>query len=694
MLYKSVVCFFVFANVLANEPILEIPNLDHIFNNLSKNEWDADEVPCRDKIFNILENVKNSTLWATWVWNSIDQSPTGIFFGARYHLGSYDQCLRPPWLAKHPELRTQYCLAEIEMNKDGVKTMEEVSDPYVRAEDYYLDTKTHFGRSFSYIAHGVCLPAGCPSKSAEKFVQALMSTGYLRAARGAAVSVHHCEEAAAPREYSTGYYVFVYTFATLLFIAVTSTYYVSEYTVTASSNSFVNHVAKSFCLRRNWNTVFKSDKDELPCLHGIRLLTAIIIAFSHCIIMSHGSSVSNGIDLDRMGTDKPAVAVVTTHFDVFVDTFFSLSGLLVGKSLATLDITRPYSLMKNIMKRYIRLVVLLAVTVFYLAHISKHTDDGPVYPKIAFYEQQMCEKNWLPALLMVGNYYNALEMCHPATWYIPCDFHMYVMSLVLLYVYRKNSRIGTAAAAIVLVISFIMPVITIYVYDLPAIIAYNTGLEINIRPNSTFRNFYIKTHNRMGPYAIGLAAGYLMSIYKPKDYRRVWSKTVSFLGTFVSLNLMLVVLAAGHLCFVYGVHGWLACIFAAFERNLFAVAVLGVVIFCTYGQVPLINPFLSWSVFAPLSRLSYGLYVIHIVFLYQFSSMRDHNTHHLFQGLIFSLGLVVVSLLLSLMVWLLAEAPLVNITNPYLNTKGSVKEKIEISRNGAHQNDTSKQKSL
>ncbi|XP_063391255.1 nose resistant to fluoxetine protein 6-like [Cydia fagiglandana] len=580
------------------------------------------------------------------------------------------------------------------MNKDGVKTMEEVSDPYVRAEDYYLDTKTHFGRSFSYIAHGVCLPAGCPSKSAEKFVQALMSTGYLRAARGAAVSIHHCEEAAAPSEYSTGYYVFVYTFAALLFIAVASTYYVSEYPVTASSNSFANHVAKSFCLRRNWNTVFKSDKDELPCLHGIRFLTAIIVAYVHYLAISHGTSVSNGLDFERMATDKPALAFLTTHFEVLVDTFFVLSALLVGKSLATLDITKPYSLLINILKRYIRLVVLLAVTVFYLAHISKHSDDGPVYPKIAFYEQQMCEKNWLPALLMVGNYYNTLEMCHPATWYIPCDFHMYVMSLVLLYVYRKNSRIGRAAAAIVLVISFIMPVITIYVYDLPPVIIYDLGLDVNIRPNPSFRNFYIKTHNRMIPYAIGLAAGYFMSIYKPKDYRKVWSKTVSFLGTSIALILMLVVLALGHLCIVYRVHGWLACIFAAFERNVFALAVLSVVIFCSYGQVPLINPFLSWSVFAPLSRLSYGLYVIHIVFLYQFSSMRDHNTHHLFQILINSLGLVVVSLLLSLMVWLLAEAPLVNITNPYLNTKGAAKEKVGITRNDAHQNDTIKQKSM
>ncbi|XP_048006956.1 nose resistant to fluoxetine protein 6-like [Leguminivora glycinivorella] len=688
MLIKSILLFLILAHSLADEPISGIPNLDHIFDTLSKNEWDADEEACRDKIFNILENVKNSTLWATWVWNSIDQSPTGIFFGARYQLGNYDQCLRPPWIATHPELRTQYCLAEIEMNKDGVKKMDKGLDPYVRAEDYYVNTITHYGRSFSYIAHGVCLPAGCPRKSVEKFVKALLGTGYLRAARDAVVSVHHCEEAAAPWEYSTEYYAFLCTFAVLLFIAVISTYYVKEYPVTASSNSFVNQVAKSFCLRRNWNTVFKSDEDELPCLHGIRFLTAIIVASAHCLAIRHGTSVSNGLDFERMGADKLALALLACHFEVLVDTFFTLSALLAGKGLATLDLTKPHSLIKNILKRYIRLVVLMSVSVFYLGFVSKHTDAGPVYPKVAIYEQRICERNWLPALLMIGNYYNALEMCHPATWYIPCDFHMNVMALVLLYVYRKNSSIGKAVAAALLVFSFIMPMIVIYVYDLPAVLSYNLGSEINIRPNSFFRNFYIKTHCRMGPYAIGLAAGYLMSIYKPKDYRKVWSKTVSFLGTFVSLTLIFIILALGYVLLVYGVHGWLAIIFVAFERNFFAVAILGIVVFCTYGQVPLINSFLSWSVFAPLSRLSYGLYVIHIVLLYQTSSMRDNMKHHIFETLVQALGLVVVSLMLSLVVWLLAEAPIVNITSPYLNTK--IKEKVE--RNGALENDTSKEK--
>ncbi|XP_048003245.1 nose resistant to fluoxetine protein 6-like [Leguminivora glycinivorella] len=694
MLFKTIVLCCVLVNVLATESSLRIPNLDHIFDTLSKNEWDADEVACRDNIFNVLENVKNSTLWATWVWNSIDQSPTGIFFGARYQLGNYDQCLRPPWLATHPELRTQYCLAEIEMHKNGVKKIGEGSDPYVRAEDYYVDTTTPYGRSFSYIAHGVCLPAGCPNKSVEKFVKALLGTGYLRAARDAAVSVHHCEEAAAPWKYSTGYYVFAYTFAALLSIAVGSTYYISEYPVTASSNSFVNQFAKSFCLRRNWNTIFKTEKDELPCLHGIRFLTAFIIAFVHCMAISHGTSISNALDFERMATDRKVLAYLTTHFDVIVDTFFTLSAILAGKSLATMDITKPYSLMKNILKRYIRLVVLLAVSVFYLGYMSKHTDAGPVYPKIAFYEQQTCEKNWLPSLLMIGNYYNTSEMCHPATWYIPCDFHMYVITLLLLYVYRKNPRVGKALAAVILVIGFIMPVITVYVNDLPAVLAYNLQLEVDIRPNSFFRNLYIKTHCRMVPYAIGLAAGYLMSIYKPKDYRKVWSKTVSFLGTYVSLNLMCAVIALGHICYLYGVHGWLACVFVAFERILFALAIVGVVIFCTYGQVPLINSFLSWSVFAPFSRLSYGVYVIHIMLLYQTSSMRDNMKHHLFEGLIQAVGLVVFSSLMSLLVWLLVEAPLVNITNPYLDTKASAKEKVEISRNGAHQSYTSKQKSM
>ncbi|XP_073960765.1 nose resistant to fluoxetine protein 6-like [Choristoneura fumiferana] len=690
MFLRNIVILFFSVTTYANE-LVKVPEVDNVISSLSSQQWDDDEAACRGKILNVLHNVKNSTLWASWIWNANPQAPLGTFFGNRYHLGNYDQCLRPPWLSEHPELRSQYCLADVEMSKDPAKKNWDLPGPYEKAELYYVDSGTDFGRSFSYMAYGVCLPSGCQTKSVQKFVKALLSVQHLQAAWDADVKIHHCEEAGAPHVPRTGYYAYMYTFTALAFMAVASTYYISEYPVTANANTFVNHVAKSFCLRRNWDTVFKDDKDALTSMHGIRFLTAIIIIYIHTVAFVNGTSVTNALDFENIG-QKFYSAFPVVHFDVFVDTFFAMAALLLGKSIATLDVSKPSVILKQIAKRYIRLLGPFAVTVFFMGFVLMEMDSGPIYLKTAKTEQEACEKTWWLALLMVGNYFHTDAMCHPATWYIPCDFHFYLITLVLLYVYRKDPKVGKIAAAVVVFLGFIGPGINAYIYNLPAVMTFNLGVEINIRNSNSFINGYIRTHNRMGPYVVGLIVGYMMSIYKPADYKKVWSKTTSFLGAGVGLLLMGVVLGTGVFCYTYRVMGPLAWLYLVFDRTTFAVAVLIVIVFCTYGDVPLINSFLSWAPFKPLSRLSYGVYVIHLVLLYRSkTSLRAPLRYHYFDVVVEAAGLAVTSLILSLTVWLLVEAPLINFTNKYLDTRS--KEKVNGTQNGVEiTNNTNKHK--
>ncbi|XP_073960767.1 nose resistant to fluoxetine protein 6-like [Choristoneura fumiferana] len=317
-----------------------------------------------------------------------------------------------------------------------------------------------------------------------------------------------------------------------------------------------------------------------------------------------------------------------------------------------------------------RLLGPFAVSVFFIIFVLMEVDDGPMYLKTAKTEQEACEKTWWLALLMVGNYVHTDAMCHPATWYIPCDFHLYVITLILFYIYRKVPTAGKIAAAVVVFLGFIAPGINGYIHNLPAVLGLNLGIDINIRRAKSFVNGYIKTHNRISPYALGFIVGYMMSIYKPADYKKVWSRTTSFLSAGVGITLIGVVLSTGVLCFTYHVMGPLAWVYLTLDRTIFAVALLIVIVFCTYGDVPLINSFLSWAPFRPLSRLSYGLYVFHIVLLYRSkTSLRDPVRGHYIDAVVETTGLTAISLVLSLVVWLLVDAPLMNFTNKYLSTR-------------------------
>ncbi|XP_073960732.1 nose resistant to fluoxetine protein 6-like [Choristoneura fumiferana] len=663
-----------------------IPQVDNVIDNLSSQQWDADEISCRDKIFNVLNNVKNSTLWATWIWDSNAKSPYGTFVGARFHLGNYDQCLRPPWLSKHPELRTQYCLADVEMSQNPANKNWNLPGPYARAEEYYVEGGTPTGRSFSLMSYGVCLPVGCQTKSTVKYVRALLSGQHLQAAWDADVNIQNCEEAGAPIVRPMGYYVYMYTFAALALIALASTYYISEYPDRAESDTFVNHVVKSFCLRRNWKLVVKEDKEPLPCLHGIKFLTATMIVLLHVALYTNKMSVTNGTDVEKIS--ESLNAGMSIHSDLFVDSFFAVAALLLGKTLSTMDITKPHNLLKNIAKRYIRLFGLFVVIVFYVAHVFLQKDNGPLYHQLAGREQEYCQRNWWLSLLMVGNYINTDTMCYTSTWYIPCDFHFYVITLVLLYIYRKNPKLGKIATAIVVFLGFVGPAINNYLYDLPALIFLNIGLGNDLRVNKNFTKGYIHTHIRMGPYIAGLLVGYLMSQYKPADYKKILSKTTSFLGFLAGLSLIMAVFAAGSLCYQYRVYGVLSGVFRVLHRTIYAIGVLCVIVFCTYGDVPLINNFLSWAPFKALSRLSFGIYVIHPVLLFRIKmAARGHLRYHLPDFLVESFGTVVVSLMASLAVWLLVEAPLVNFTTRYLDTRSQPKTTNGVTKR-TEQNET------
>ncbi|KAI8423483.1 hypothetical protein MSG28_012599 [Choristoneura fumiferana] len=141
------------------------------------------------------------------------------------------------------------------------------------------------------------------------------------------------------------------------------------------------------------------------------------------------------------------------------------------------------------------------------------------------------------------------------------------------------------------------------------------------------------------------------------NYVHTDAMTTSFLSAGVGITLIGVVLSTGVLCFTYHVMGPLAWVYLTLDRTIFAVALLIVIVFCTYGDVPLINSFLSWAPFRPLSRLSYGLYVFHIVLLYRSkTSLRDPVRGHYIDAVVETTGLTAISLVLSLVVWLLFKS--------------------------------------
>ncbi|XP_037299110.1 uncharacterized protein LOC115444623 [Manduca sexta] len=121
--------------ISANEGKRSVAEVDALLKAVTEESWRDDEKPCFNAVVAMLDGVHNSTLWATWMWDS-NQRPVGTLYGLRYHLGNYDQCLSPPWLKEHPELRPQYCLLDFQLSEGNLLEGRSYFEPYEPATTY------------------------------------------------------------------------------------------------------------------------------------------------------------------------------------------------------------------------------------------------------------------------------------------------------------------------------------------------------------------------------------------------------------------------------------------------------------------------------------------------------------------------------------------------------------------------------
>ncbi|KAH6934089.1 hypothetical protein HPB50_020027 [Hyalomma asiaticum] len=97
---------------------------------------------------------------------------------------------------------------------------------------------------------------------------------------------------------------------------------------------------------------------------------------------------------------------------------------------------------------------------------------------------------------------------------------------------------------------------------------------------------------------------------------------------------------------------------AFFERILWSVFLVWMTLTCSSGRGGYVGKFLSWNGFAPLSRLTFGVYLIHLPFIQLLlCSSRERIQWSSFNVVTLLFGVLVWSFLLSYAAFILCEAP-------------------------------------
>ena len=405
-----------------------------------------------------------------------------------------------------------------------------------------------------------------------------------------------------------------------------------------------------FSLIRNLPNILSTESGSRSylCMNGIRFFSMTWIVLGHAwqlgtYTWTNGKQniMENVFSYFFTTGDKWLHHAVIFSMYLGVDTFFVLSGCLVTVSfLKSLKRQNGRVTVKSMglhyFHRYWRLTPLYAAILFMGASFFPYLGEGPTPREVM--EHQACTAVWWMNLLYINTLgFSDRPLCLVHTWYLSDDFQYYIIAPVFIFmlyrwpifggIFLGLGWIGTTVARIVLVV---------------------TG-------PLTFGNFYIPPWTRFGPYAIGIALGYLI-------YR-----------TQCKVKLHWIVVTTGWL--IAGVLSWIALLgkfhmdqrdlskaardmYEIFNHDMFAVAVAWMIFACCAGYGGLLNSFMSWKAFVPLSRLTYCGYLIHPLIMYYQANFRQRPIYVDGPTMTFLfLGYLSMTLLVSVPLILLFEVP-------------------------------------
>ncbi|XP_030245897.1 nose resistant to fluoxetine protein 6, partial [Drosophila navojoa] len=424
----------------------------------------------------------------------------------------------------------------------------------------------------------------------------------------------------------------------------------------------------AFSLRQNLRQLMKISKPSIhliPCLHGIRCLTIIWIIWGHDYMFLLLAPNVNSYEV--IAWAQTPFSMILQSGTIAVDTFFLLSGMLLAMStLRELD-RRAGRLHVPLMylHRIVRLTPVLAIAVLFLMTLFPRLDSGPLWQQFTS-SSQLCYETWWATLLYVQNYAAAGRMCLGHAWYLAVDMQLFLLSPLLLWpLYRWRRR---AVAGIVLLIALLFGCVF-------SIIMLNKLAVFNRKGNLgadslEMRMIYYTTHARAMPWLIGLLFGCFLHGEQGRRHRLstwlmllLWLLALLFIATAIWSVYPYTRPDAAEITPLAGAF-YLCC-----SRIAWPLAICWLIWACQSGRGGMVNTLLSWSFWQPISKLSYCLYIWHLL-IEMANTGRIKSSLHFsnYDAILHFWSDFGITLLVSLLMYLCVEAPFVQVELHFIRT--------------------------
>ncbi|PSN57609.1 hypothetical protein C0J52_00556 [Blattella germanica] len=313
--------------------------------------------------------------------------------------------------------------------------------------------------------------------------------------------------------------------------------------------------------------------------------------------------------------------------------------------------------------------------------LMNRLSSAPNWRSISAQVEQGCVDNWWQNFLFINSWFGSLKKCMGHTWYISVDMQLYFISPLLLIPLHRKPKLGLWLLGGSIVAFFIGSFISSYVLQEHAdLFPHENGWE---------EFLYMVPYNRATPWLFGILFGYYMHLNKHKkaaitnngtntgnhktksatSILKKWAISTTICGVGIGLGVGI----------MYLVHPFLSRShpYSPLEHSLyiatshivatFSILILIAAILTGYGGV--LDLFWSAKIFAPLGRLSYSVYLIHILIVEIWYMGPKTNYYLSDENLLLNyVGILMYSVIFSPFLFLLVEQPFTNLDKLLLNT--------------------------
>ncbi|XP_005177544.1 O-acyltransferase like protein [Musca domestica] len=590
---------------------------------------DASEL-CRLHTRQFMEGLNNFDLWALKLHDSTGKLNSGILNGNINQLGDFDQCLRVQHQmadggatgAANVEMKGQYCLAYAQPELPHKSKRLQTFFNMVRSHGPFrseFDDPGHRVPRFFLINWGICVPSSCSHKDVEYTVREYLnnvteSTGVSFKVR---VEPQMCQ-VKDNKPWDSGTVWAVRFFTIILSITILSTVY-----HVCTKNKKPNDWLVAFSLDKNLRWLFNtsSSPEDIEAVHGLRLLNAVMLLFSHKSMAIFFNPYDNRTEMaEALGQPW---TVVGRAASLYTDPFLLFSGMLTAYSFfGRLNKGQTIKLKNEYINRFIRIVPPLGALILFCTFILPMLGSGPQWNLVVGHHADICKKNWWRNLLFIHNYFGFSNMCLTHTHHLGIDTQLFAVAPFMIFAMWKWPRKGAMAlVALALIATFGRYYVTVF-YELSNYIYFGTNIKRLFR---TADRMYSFPPLRSTVYIMGIFLGF--ALRKCRGIKL--SKTQLYWGWFVAIASLLISLLGpapmGSMSYQY--NSTHSAIYAAFVPITWCIFFVWVVFVSHNGYTNFITDLCSWKGFQVSTKLSYAIYLTQFP-AYFFNVGRRRHVHH------------------------------------------------------------------